>query len=58
MVPGGGGDWLQVEGELLNPYFGSEMLRCGSKVQVFPPNSNEAAEPEKHNADQHEHGEA
>jgi Cu(I)/Ag(I) efflux system membrane fusion protein len=37
MVPGGGGDWLQPGGNLLNPYFGSEMLRCGDKVQEFPP---------------------
>ncbi len=37
MVPGGGGDWLQPGGELLNPYFGSEMLRCGEKVHDFPP---------------------
>ena len=36
MVSGGGGDWLQPNGELLNPYFGSEMLRCGEKVQEFP----------------------
>ena len=36
MVPGGGGDWLQPDDKLLNPYFGSEMLRCGEKVQVFP----------------------
>lgn len=36
MVPGGGGDWLQSEANLLNPYFGSEMLRCGEKVQEFP----------------------
>jgi Cu(I)/Ag(I) efflux system membrane fusion protein len=39
MVPGGGGDWLQSGGELLNPYFGSEMLHCGEKVQVFPTKS-------------------
>lgn len=37
MVPAGGGDWLQPNNELLNPYFGSEMLRCGEKVQAFPP---------------------
>jgi Cu(I)/Ag(I) efflux system membrane fusion protein len=37
MVPGGGGDWLQPTDELLNPYFGAEMLRCGEKVQKFPP---------------------
>jgi Cu(I)/Ag(I) efflux system membrane fusion protein len=36
MVPGGGGDWLQKDLSLLNPYFGSEMLRCGEKVRVFP----------------------
>jgi len=36
MVAGGGGDWLQPGGELLNPYFGSEMLRCGERVQEFP----------------------
>jgi Cu(I)/Ag(I) efflux system membrane fusion protein len=37
MVKGGGGDWLQPGGELLNPYYGSEMLHCGEKVQEFPP---------------------
>lgn len=36
MVPGGGGDWLQATDQLLNPYFGSEMLRCGEKVQMLP----------------------
>jgi Cu(I)/Ag(I) efflux system membrane fusion protein len=35
MVPGGGGDWLQADEALLNPYFGSEMLRCGEEVRVF-----------------------
>ena len=33
MVPGGGGDWMQPEGELLNPYWGSEMLSCGEEVR-------------------------
>jgi Cu(I)/Ag(I) efflux system membrane fusion protein len=33
MVPGGGGDWMQPGGELRNPYWGSEMLRCGERVQ-------------------------
>jgi Cu(I)/Ag(I) efflux system membrane fusion protein len=37
MVPGGGGDWLQPGGELLNPYFGSKMLRCGEKVAEYQP---------------------
>jgi RND family efflux transporter MFP subunit len=36
MVPGGGGDWLQASDQLLNPYFGSEMLRCGEMVNQFP----------------------
>lgn len=33
MVPGGGGDWMQPGGELANPYWGSEMLRCGDAVR-------------------------
>ena len=35
MVSGGGGDWLQEDGTLANPYFGSEMLRCGKKVRTL-----------------------
>jgi len=48
MVPGGGGDWLQPGGDLLNPYFGSEMLRCGEKVQVFPAKGKPATEKNSH----------
>jgi Cu(I)/Ag(I) efflux system membrane fusion protein len=48
MVKGGGGDWLQPGGELLNPYFGSEMLHCGDKVQEFPPRGKAAIEAEPH----------
>jgi Cu(I)/Ag(I) efflux system membrane fusion protein len=44
MVPGGGGDWLQRDGNVLNPYFGSEMLRCGEKVEELPPRGEPAAE--------------
>ena len=29
-----GASWLQEEGELANPYFGAEMLRCGSVERV------------------------
>jgi Cu(I)/Ag(I) efflux system membrane fusion protein len=61
MVKDGGGDWLQPGGELLNPYFGSEMLRCGEKVQEFPPPSNPVIEtqPHKnHNAAPRSEGEA
>lgn len=54
MVPGGGGDWLQAGGELLNPYFGSEMLRCGEKVADYGPSSDppepEAKLPQQHDA--------
>jgi Cu(I)/Ag(I) efflux system membrane fusion protein len=52
MVPGGGGDWLQPGGELLNPYFGSQMLRCGEKVAEFPPRGGPARKGESHE----EHG--
>jgi Cu(I)/Ag(I) efflux system membrane fusion protein len=45
MVPGGGGDWLQANDQLINPYFGSEMLRCGEKVHQFPA-QNEAVTPD------------
>jgi membrane fusion protein, copper/silver efflux system len=48
MVKDGGGDWLQPGGELLNPYFGSEMLRCGEKVQEFPPQGKAAIEVQPH----------
>lgn len=36
MVKGGSGDWLQETPKLVNPYFGSQMLNCGEKVDVFP----------------------
>ncbi|MEZ6118779.1 MAG: efflux RND transporter periplasmic adaptor subunit [Pirellulaceae bacterium] len=32
MVVGGGGDWLQNDDTLLNPYWGSQMLHCGELV--------------------------
>ncbi|MFQ5731384.1 MAG: efflux RND transporter periplasmic adaptor subunit [Planctomycetaceae bacterium] len=35
MVPGGGGDWLQADASLLNPYFGSQMLKCGKRVRTL-----------------------
>jgi Cu(I)/Ag(I) efflux system membrane fusion protein len=52
MVPGGGGDWLQPGGELLNPYFGSEMLRCGEKVAEYGPNEKQPSPQHSH---QHDH---
>ncbi|MCA9135247.1 MAG: efflux RND transporter periplasmic adaptor subunit [Planctomycetales bacterium] len=32
MVPGGGGDWIQLDDKLVNPYWGNEMLNCGEIV--------------------------
>jgi Cu(I)/Ag(I) efflux system membrane fusion protein len=52
MVPEGGGDWLQPDDAILNPYFGSEMLRCGDEVRVF-----RAAETKSPHAG-HDHGTA
>ena len=36
MVPQGGGDWMQTESTLVNPYFGSEMLHCGEQIETLP----------------------
>ncbi|TWT60505.1 efflux RND transporter periplasmic adaptor subunit [Rubinisphaera italica] len=36
MVKQGEGDWLQSEGQLRNPYYGEEMLRCGELVRTIP----------------------
>jgi Cu(I)/Ag(I) efflux system membrane fusion protein len=36
MVTGGAGDWLQATNKLRNPYYGSQMLRCGEIVHEFP----------------------
>jgi Cu(I)/Ag(I) efflux system membrane fusion protein len=60
MVHGGGGDWLQPGGELRNPYFGSEMLRCGEKVHEFPPRTTEPMEtkPREHHDEAPRRGEA
>lgn len=43
MVKGGSGDWLQPGGDLINPYFGSEMLHCGEKVDVFETSTQKPA---------------
>ena len=37
MVPGGEGDWLQTSEPLANPYWGSEMLRCGVAANQLSP---------------------
>jgi Cu(I)/Ag(I) efflux system membrane fusion protein len=51
MVPGGGGDWLQAEAPLANPYWGAAMLRCGDQVhelRVASGSENEPAADHKH----------
>lgn len=30
-----GADWLQLDEDILNPYFGASMLKCGEVTQVF-----------------------
>ncbi|MCA8998710.1 MAG: efflux RND transporter periplasmic adaptor subunit [Planctomycetaceae bacterium] len=53
MVKQGEGDWLQSEAELRNPYYGSEMLRCGELVGTIPPKTN--GESPKEIQDEREH---
>ncbi|QDV52303.1 efflux RND transporter periplasmic adaptor subunit [Gimesia fumaroli] len=45
MVPQGGGDWLQSDHKLLNPYFGSKMLHCGELVPTFETAAKQPAPP-------------
>ncbi len=47
MVKGGGGDWLQDDAKLVNPYWGREMLHCGEKAHEFPARGQPVAEPDK-----------
>ena len=32
---GKGANWLSIESEIKNPYYGSEMLKCGRVVEVI-----------------------
>lgn len=50
MVKQGEGDWLQAEDQLSNPYFGSEMLRCGELVRIIPPDARS-----KEHSSEHQH---
>jgi len=34
-------DWIQADGAVLNPYFGSKMLHCGKKVADLAPSMEE-----------------
>ena len=50
MVPGNGGDWIQPNGDLANPYWGAEMLTCGEVVAdlaVKPEMPSNAALPQQ-----------
>ena len=38
-----GGDWLSVKPEVLNPYFGDAMLRCGSVTATLSLDQDAAA---------------
>ena len=52
MAKGGGGDWLQPDGTLANPYFGSQMLHCGEKVHELPSVGSPAENTEKSQQDE------
>ena len=45
MVPQGGGDWLQSDAKLMNPYFGSQMLHCGELVRTIKPVTSKSKQP-------------
>ncbi|RMF45194.1 MAG: HlyD family efflux transporter periplasmic adaptor subunit, partial [Planctomycetota bacterium] len=44
MVPGGGGDWMQADPELKNPYWGSQMLTCGELVRNMGQTSSQSVD--------------
>ena len=39
-----GADWLHTKDEVLNPYYGASMLKCGSVTEEFGANANGDAE--------------
>lgn len=50
MVEEGPGDWLQSGDDLTNPYFGSQMLKCGERVRTLPPRGSAGVDPAKDGA--------
>lgn len=58
MVKQGEGDWLQSKALLSNPYYGSEMLRCGELVQTISPDAKSKPPAEDSAPHKHEHGDA
>ena len=54
-----GASWLQSGNDVLNPYFGASMLRCGEIREEFTSHSAPAASRDQgHAAMQHDHGAA
>lgn len=51
MVKQGEGDWLQDDDLLSNPYYGSEMLRCGELVRTISPDATTDLPPEEQQQD-------
>ena len=53
-----GAAWLQATDELLNPYFGASMLRCGETRETFVPGAGSAPEfkPAGGGGHDHHHG--
>ncbi len=49
-----GADWLSMDAQILNPYFGSKMLKCGSIKGTFPPEKN-GTSPSDKTMPSHEH---
>ncbi len=55
-----GGDWIQMDKNVVNPYMGAKMLHCGSiqkqiaGVSVSPEGHSDHDEDHEHNADHHD----
>ncbi len=45
---GKGGNWLQKDQEVRNPYYGAMMFRCGDVVRTLPQDSGPAAKGRRH----------
>ncbi len=54
-VESGRGNWIQPAEPLANPYFGSEMLRCGDMVHQLPPHGRPHRPEEKKEHKHHKH---
>lgn len=52
-----GADWLQQQQGTANPYFGSQMFRCGSETAVLQSQTSVSANEATHDHSQHQHAE-